>query len=305
MKFENIDIDGVEIVQLIHNDQILFGVAPAYGARLTELSLKHNHNFHSVLWPVSTDDCKKGAWSKNEILFPFPNRIEDGKYRFEGQSYQLPTNETAFNNAIHGLVAQAPFAVVGQEIMGNTASLTLRHTYDGSKDYYPFAFNLDATFVYDMTGAFKIVLNAENTGTQTLPFGLGWHPYFKMGDKGLENFVLTIPKTDHLILGERNLPTGEEMPFDHTTLKVADWQLDDCFRLQNEGLLCRLESDVINLKLTGSSAYKYLQIFTPKDLGTIAIEPMTSGVNVFNNKEGLRLLKPNEHFELYFAITVD
>ncbi len=305
MKFENIKKGVVEIIQLISNNQVMFSVSPEHGARLVDLYLKSNAKFHSVTWPVSPEDCKTGAWSKNEILFPFPNRIEDGKYEFGGKSYQLPTNETTLNNAIHGMVAKAPFQVVNQEVFGNVASLTLRHTYDGSKEYYPFPFTLDATFTYDITGAFKLTLKAENTGAQTLPFGLGWHPYFKIGKDGLTNVIMSIPPTDHLILGERNLPTGEELDFKDTTLKMSDWQLDDCFRLKKEGLECRLESSVINLKMTGSPEYRYLQIFTPKDLGTVAIEPMTSGVNVFNNKEGLRLLKPQETFEVFFAVTVN
>src|ERR1044071_7274242 len=41
--------------------------------------------------------------SAGQILAPWPNRIRDGKYEFEGQSYQLPLTEPARHNAIHGL----------------------------------------------------------------------------------------------------------------------------------------------------------------------------------------------------------
>lgn len=305
LKFQNIEVEGVRIIRLTNDEnQILFSVSPEYGARLVDLYFKNKGSYHSVTWPVSAEDCKTGAWSKNEILFPFPNRIDGGLYSFEGKSYQLPINEQGNNNAIHGMVAKSPFNVHHQEVIGNVASITLRHVYDGSKAYYPFAFVLDATFVYDINGAFKLILSAKNTGTKTLPFGLGWHPYFKIGDNGLNTLILKIPEIEHLILGERNLPTGEAKVFNHTSLKLSDWALDDCFRLKSAGMSCELASDLINLKMEGSDEYQYLQIFTPDGLGTVAVEPMTSGVNVFNNREGLRLLKPSESLEVFFTIAV-
>jgi aldose 1-epimerase len=302
MEFQTINIEGVEIIQLTNNDQVLFSVAPMCGARLVELQLEKNNTFFPVTWEVSAEDCKTGAWCKNEILFPFPNRIEDGQFTYEGKKYQLPVNEAPLNNAIHGMVARAPFIEIARVIGESSASLTLRHTYDGSKAYYPFAFNLDAIFSYDLIEGFKLILKVENTSSETLPFGLGWHPYFKLGKQGLEELQFDVPALDHLILGERNLPTGQEAPFEHTSLALNDWNLDDCFRLQKEGMACSLNSKTINLKMEGSAEYKYLQVFTPKDLGVVAIEPMTSGVNVFNNKEGLRLLKAGEQFEVFFKI---
>ena len=40
----------------------------------------------------------------SSILFPFANRIKDGKYRYMDENYNLECNETAGNNALHGLV---------------------------------------------------------------------------------------------------------------------------------------------------------------------------------------------------------
>ena len=118
-----------------------------------------------------------------------------------------------------------------------------------------------------MSGAFKLVLKAENTGTGTLPFGLGWHPYFKVGNDALNGMNLIIPETDHLILGDRNLPTGEAKDFDHTTLKLRNWALDDCFRLKKEGMECSLTSEVINLKMQGSPEVQVFTNFHPRRIG--------------------------------------
>ena len=44
------------------------------------------------------------AAGRGQVLVPWPNRLEDGVYDFDGESYQLPLNELAARNAIHGLV---------------------------------------------------------------------------------------------------------------------------------------------------------------------------------------------------------
>lgn len=292
----------VELIQLTSDNQVLFSVAPAHGARLTELVFKAGMEYHSVLWETTPNDCITGAWSKNEILFPFPNRIEDGKYEYEGISYQLPINEVENNNALHGMVANAKFDVVEQNASDSEGHITLRHKYDGSKKYYPFPFMLEVTYKYDFKG-FDVLFVVKNTGKSTLPFGLGWHPYFKLGKDGLMGVKLTIPETDHLLLGKRNLPTGEIQNFNYSELELSDWNLDDCFRLKQSEVSYELWNEYIKLFMSGSEEFRYLQLFTPEGCGTVAIEPMTSGVNVFNNKEGLRYLKASDSFQVSFKIS--
>src|SRR5712692_9930408 len=36
------------------------------------------------------------------ILFPFPNRIRDGRFTWDGKEFQLPLNDGPQRNAIHG-----------------------------------------------------------------------------------------------------------------------------------------------------------------------------------------------------------
>ncbi len=47
--------------------------------------------------------CSSG---RGEVLAPWPNRIRDGSYEFDGRRHQLPLNEPDRGNAIHGLVRQ-------------------------------------------------------------------------------------------------------------------------------------------------------------------------------------------------------
>src|SRR5260370_1369403 len=40
------------------------------------------------------------------VLFPFPNRVRDGRFVWDGQEYQLPRNESNGKSAIHGFAFQ-------------------------------------------------------------------------------------------------------------------------------------------------------------------------------------------------------
>src|SRR5215471_10466204 len=45
--------------------------------------------------------------ARGQLLLPWPNRVEDGRYEFGGRWHQVPVNEPERANAIHGLVAWA------------------------------------------------------------------------------------------------------------------------------------------------------------------------------------------------------
>ena len=44
---------------------------------------------------------------RGQVLVPWPNRLQDGCYEFDGRRHQLPLTEPELSNAIHGLVRWA------------------------------------------------------------------------------------------------------------------------------------------------------------------------------------------------------
>ena len=57
---------------------------------------------HAVIDGFDVDDMASGG--HGQILAPWPNRLGNGRYSFEGQAERVPLNEPARANAIHGLV---------------------------------------------------------------------------------------------------------------------------------------------------------------------------------------------------------
>ena len=43
------------------------------------------------------------ASGRGQVLIPWPNRLDHGRYDWDGQSQQVPINEIERSNAIHGL----------------------------------------------------------------------------------------------------------------------------------------------------------------------------------------------------------
>ncbi|HZM55802.1 MAG TPA: hypothetical protein VFC03_12340, partial [Acidimicrobiales bacterium] len=63
------------------------------------------------------DGFGPAEWShggRGQVLAPWPNRLGDGRYSFEGVDAQAPLDEPSRNNAIHGLVRWVPWRMTGR-----------------------------------------------------------------------------------------------------------------------------------------------------------------------------------------------
>jgi aldose 1-epimerase len=106
---------------------------------------------------------------------PWPNRIVDGQYAFDGLTHQLPIDEVAHHNAIHGLTRWQNWSLLGHATSCLRLGLTV-HPRPG----YPFMLMLEIAYSLDSRGL-KVQTIARNTGDPPLPFGAGQHPYVSVG----------------------------------------------------------------------------------------------------------------------------
>ena len=61
---------------------------------------------------AADEPCASG---RGQQLMPWPNRIRDGRYTFEGTEHQLSVTEVGRGNASHGLVRWALWELVEHE----------------------------------------------------------------------------------------------------------------------------------------------------------------------------------------------
>ncbi|QCX40372.1 aldose 1-epimerase [Aureibaculum algae] len=261
------------------------------GASLQELTLKGHHIIKS-LSPLDYADTYASS-----ILFPFANRIKDGKYEFEGNSYQFNINEPDNNNALHGMVYNKRFVFIDEKITGSGASVKLAYHETQSSTGFPFTYSIYLEYVFTQS---TLDLNVEirNTDFKIFPFTLGWHPYFISDD--LYNSSFLFDSNLKLKLDNRNITEGIINNENHNNFKMKDQFLDDCFILKTQNVSFLTPS--YSLELRTSEKNSFLQLYTPPHKNAIAIEPTTGVSDSFNNEIGLKILKPNEGYKISWTL---
>ena len=230
----------------------------------------------------------------NPILFPFPNRIRDGRFLWDGMEYQLPCNEAAEGNAIHGLVFNRSWRLVDQEANDDGAWVT--GEFQSSRDapattaLWPADYLVRITYRLTPRGL-RIETLVANPDQKPLPYGLGLHPYFRLplsGDIAPVECRLQVPADSFWDL-EKHLPTGARRQVAGTNdlrspQSCARLTLDDVFTNLNgpqnaQGLrLCaRLQQPSAKgeLQVWASPAFRELLVYTPSHRQAICLEPYT------------------------------
>jgi aldose 1-epimerase len=241
---------------------------------------------------------------RGQVLIPWPNRLEDGAYEFEGRQHQLPLTEPESRNAIHGLVRWVPWSVRERDesrvVMGHTL-----HPRPG----YPFALELNIEYALSDSGL-RVTTTATNVGRDACPYGTGAHPYLKLGADTVDRLHLRAPGRTIVQTDARGLPTRtapvEGTAYDFRQPKpIGGTKLDNAFTdLERDGDgIARVElrdpDDGKTLALWLDASYPYLQLFTGDPLPSVnrrslAVEPMTCPPNAFRTGEGVIVLEPGD-----------
>jgi aldose 1-epimerase len=125
--------------------------------------------YGDVLLGFKEDEmCTSG---RGQVLAPWPNRLADGSYEWEGARLQLPIGDLKTHSAIHGLVRWANWRAVEREA-SRVVMEYLLHPQPG----YPFMVRLRVEYALDGEGL-AVRTTAENVGRRACPFGVGHHPY--------------------------------------------------------------------------------------------------------------------------------
>jgi aldose 1-epimerase len=265
-----------------------FDIVPAVAANVTEIRFAGTNVLDGYETP---EELSSGKGGKSAILFPFPNRLRDGLYSWRGRDYAFPINNPDTNNAIHGFVRRETFNVERIELTEERAAITSRFVADGKNEAYPFPFTLKVTFAMSVKGEFSAMFVVTNHHHESIPIGLGWHPYFRLGRR-TDDHSLQLPPCERIEIDDRMIPTGKRIPFpDFDNERVlGDTQLDTCFAVSTNESHVRTTLRAAGHRLfleAQREQFPFFQVFTPPARTSIAIEPMTCNVDAFHNREGL------------------
>jgi aldose 1-epimerase len=234
------------------------------------------------------------------VLVPWPNRVRDGRYAFDGAEHHLELTEPERGNALHGLVLHSRW----HGVRTSARRVSLSHDLH-PRAGYPFALALAVSYEL-ASGGIVMTLHATNVGAERAPFGAGLHPYLTPGTSRLDDVVLEVPARTHVPVDERLLPRGSATPVDGTELdfrsprRLGPVRLDACF-----GDLGRSPAGVARVRIATDAGagqltiwmderFRFVQVFTAD--AAVAVEPMTCAPDAFNSGEGLVVLEPGASF---------
>jgi len=254
---------------------------------------------------------------RGQVLAPWPNRLGEGSYSFDGVEGVAPLNEPERHNAIHGLVRWSSFRPALR-----SASEVVLETLLQPQPAYPWRLRL--VVLYSLTDReLAVTVVATNESGRPAPFGVGFHPYFA-APRGAGAAAVALPAARHLLLDERGLPTGSEAVASSANgallsgeEALGEAHFDDCYAALPAGadgrwsvVFTPVAGAPRRLALRGDGAFSHVMLYSADQLSgnerrsAVAIEPMTCPPDAFRSGEGVVALQPAEEFRASFAISL-
>ncbi len=254
---------------------------------------------------------------RGQALIPWPNRLGDGHFEWDGQDLQTALTEPEQHNAIHGLVRWEPWSLAEQH--PDRARLEYRlHPQPG----WPWILDLAVTYTLSNAGleARTTAVNLEG-GVGRCPFGVGWHPYLFAFGGLVDDTELTFQAGSTYVMDERGLPAGtaavaggaldfsagRRIGSAHLDAGFTDLARDAAGRAVVE--LAATDGSGQRTRLWMDGAYGYLMVFTGDTLAEpqrrrrgVAVEPMTCAPNMLQNGFGRVVLEEGATFEAVWGL---
>ena len=252
------------------------------------------------------------------LLFPFPNRIRNGKYHWENQEYQIAELDSE-GNAIHGFVLDRPWRVTEVQEDSVVAEFQLSVDAPDRLACWPTDFIFEVKYLVQgekLSCHFRI----QNPSDRPLPWGLGTHPYFRMP------LVPESDSADCLVQAqaeeawelENCLPTGEKTPVDgHFDLRegrsLDGPPLDDVLTTlvhEKNGHIESLAMDAkagLQVSQTTDPIFRELVVYMPPHGRSVCLEPYTCVTDAINlqrlgQDSGWKILPPGEEYRTWIHI---
>ena len=243
--------------------------------------------------------------ARGQPLLPWPNRLRDGRYEFQGVSYQTALTEPTKMNAIHGLARWMNWTAE-QRKESSVVMRLLLHPQEG----YPFSLSLSIEYRLDQRGL-AVTTAGTNAGAAPLPYAAGQHPYLTVGTELIDAASLRLPVLLEMEVDQRQIPTGRLMQVKGTASdflelrEIGGTVLDTAFTSlvpDADGLtriIMQAPSGRPRLTLWMDKAYQYVMVFTGDTIPEVerrrrglGLEPMTCAPNAFQSGLGLATLEP-------------
>jgi aldose 1-epimerase len=278
--------NGTLYAMLLHlrKGRATLDLAPSIGGGIAALRIGER----DVLRPASSDalDRREPRGLAEFPLAPYVNRIRDGRFSWQGESFTIAHPCPGERHPLHGLAWQRAWQVVS--VSAAHAVLSLQSPQSAE---WPFPFELTRAFTLE-DDTLSIDMRLRAAGDRPMPAAIGSHPYFPAAKAVLRARVAEIWTTS-----EDGIPVVRTPSPDAARLAagvaVADLALDHCFTTL-DGTVSIVRPG-LHLTMDTHPRQPFVHIYTPAGANYFCVEPqsaMPDAVNQAAGDSGLRLLGP-------------
>lgn len=159
---------------LLSSGRLHCQIAPDLGGAILGMQLDGRHFLRA------TPQATSAAESAGFAMLPFCNRIAGGAVRMGEQAWAIEPNFGTPPMPCHGDGWQSAWAV--RDRTANSVLLSL------ASRFAPYTYSAQQRIALENDGL-HIALSVVNEGDVTLPFGVGFHPYFPDPDRAAMQFA--------------------------------------------------------------------------------------------------------------------
>jgi galactose mutarotase-like enzyme len=230
------------------------------------------------------------------LLHPWANRLIDERYGIAAPDPNgLP---------IHGLLAGHP---AWEVVAADDQRLTARFDFAAQEDLVgAFAFPHEIEMDVRLSGAtLTVKTTVRPTGDREVPISFGYHPYFTLPGVPRAEWVVELPVTEHYVVDERMIPTGEREPAEGVEDgPLGDRTFDDGYGNVPAGATFALSGGDRRIEVAFEEGYPVAVVYAPDNDDVVCFEPMTAPTNALVSGDGLRTVASGEEFSARFSVTV-
>lgn len=232
-----------------------------------------------------------------QTLLPWPNRLRDGLYEWQGRSLSLPCNDEGTHTALHGLVAESVWDVSVAEASVAEFEVSLLASAG-----YPWSFQSWVRYELDAERGLTVRIETQNCSDEPIPYGVSHHPYLLPGAGTVDDWTLEAPAASVFDADAQLIPVSknavEELGHDYrTAVAMSGQSVDHCFTDLPAGeWTVTVAHPGLGVASHLHADARWLQMYSGDfiDRAGLAVEPMTCPPNALATGEDLIVLAPGE-----------
>lgn len=249
-------------------------VAPEAGGRLHQIWWRTSRAWTPILHEPSEpeDALSEPLSSSSFVMAPWPNRVDGGRFVFDGRLYDVPVHEG--DHGLHGCTVFLPWKIERQTATECRLSVALDKGW-------PFSGYVTQTISVRADSVRQTV--SIHSGGARFPAGVGWHPWFRRSPAARDGPRVHVD-ADHLYETVGMIPTGwlKRVTREHdlrTYPPLGAAVLDTCYRWPCGDL--RITLGDVEITMRSSANVRHCVVYTGVP-HAIAIEPQTCAIDAFN-----------------------